>query len=280
MLRFRIISGVVLGGALFAAALRLPLSGLSVAFAVVAALGAAETARLFKSAGIKHEPGIALIAAVLLIFSSWAEQWWGAGLIVGQAESLVLVGFVILLVLVVLFRRDSKPLESVPATLCIVLYVPFLLNFLAKVVTDWPEGDGRYLALYMIFIVKMMDIGAYFTGRAIGRHKVFPRISPGKTWEGCIGGVVFATTLGAAVWWVFHGDFGVLKLRFVDALALGVLLSIAGILGDLVESMLKRAAGVKDSGEWIRGMGGVLDVIDSLLLASPVLYVYVHLLRI
>lgn len=280
MLRFRIISGVVLGGALFAAALRLPLSGLSVAFAVVAALGAAETARLFKSAGIKHEPGIALIAAVLLIFSSWAEQWWGAGLIVGQAESLVLVGFVILLALVVLFRRDSKPLESVPATLCIVLYVPFLLNFLAKVVTDWPEGDGRYLALYMIFIVKMMDIGAYFTGRAIGRHKVFPRISPGKTWEGCIGGVVFATTLGAAVWWVFHGDFGVLNLRFVDALALGVLLSISGILGDLVESMLKRAAGVKDSGEWIRGMGGVLDVIDSLLLASPVLYVYVHLLRI
>jgi phosphatidate cytidylyltransferase len=189
------------------------------------------------------------------------------------------MGFVVVLALVVLFRRNSKPLESVPATLFIVLYAPFFLNFLAKVVTDWPEGDGRYLALYMILIVKMTDIGAYFTGRAIGRHKVFPRISPGKTWEGCIGGVIVATIAGIVAWWAVRGDFGVLTLRIADAVALGVLLSIAGILGDLIESMLKRAAGVKDSGEWIRGMGGVLDVIDSLLLASPVLYVYVHILR-
>lgn len=89
-----------------------------------------------------------------------------------------------------------------------------------------------------------------------------------------------ATVASVVVWWFADGDFGVLTLRIGDALALGILLPIAGILGDFIESMFKRGADVKDSGESIRGMGGVLDVIDSLLLASPVLYVYVQILRI
>jgi len=280
MLRFRVISGVVLGSALLAATLWLPLSWLCVPFALVAALGAVETARLFNHAGIDHEARIAVVAAVLLICSSWIERWGGVQRGGEEVATLVLMGFVVVLALRVLFRSDSKPLESFPSSLCIVLYAPFLLTFLAKVVTDWPEGDGRYLALYMIFVVKMTDIGAYFTGRAIGRHKVFPRISPGKTWEGCVGGVVVATVASVVVWWFADGDFGVLTLRIGDALALGILLPIAGILGDFIESMFKRGADVKDSGESIRGMGGVLDVIDSLLLASPVLYVYVQILRI
>ncbi len=158
-----------------------------------------------------------------------------------------------------------------------IMYVSFLFNFFTKLMVSWGDGDGRILVLYLIAVVKFTDIGAYFIGCGFGRHKMFPRLSPAKSWEGSLGGVL--TGLGASVvfFLITGGDLGVVRLAWPDVFALGLLLSVAGVLGDLAESLVKRAGGVKDSSNVIQGMGGTLDLLDSLLFAAPVLYVYARL---
>ena len=132
-----------------------------------------------------------------------------------------------------------------------------------------PGANGPDLLLLAMLCVTMSDAGAYYAGSAFGTHPMAPVISPKKSWEGAAGGVL-ASVAGAilAHFWFFR------RLPLAHAIALGVVLSGAGILGDLAESMLKRAAGVKDSSALLPGHGGVLDRLDSLLVAAPVLYYY------
>ncbi|GDY05890.1 hypothetical protein LBMAG51_06770 [Phycisphaerae bacterium] len=124
-----------------------------------------------------------------------------------------------------------------------------------------------------ILCVKSADIGAYFTGISIGRHKMIPWLSPGKSWEGFFGGVVLSALVGAGLAALSSSDAAI--NAFVDPVSIGygafvaVLLGIVGTGGDLFESLLKRGAGVKDSGTILPGMGGLYDVFDSLLLAGP-----------
>ncbi|MFK7737338.1 MAG: phosphatidate cytidylyltransferase [Pirellulaceae bacterium] len=125
---------------------------------------------------------------------------------------------------------------------------------------------GLYLLVGIILITKFADSGAYFTGRAVGRTKLCPHISPGKTVEGLIGGAVTATLAG----WIYFSVVGIqffpsLSVSLFGVVVLGVLLTLAGIVGDLVESIFKREMGVKDSGHWLPGLGGLWDVTDSLL---------------
>ncbi len=159
-------------------------------------------------------------------------------------------------------------------TLWAVGYLGFVFNFYTKILWMWPVGDGRWVLLYMILIVKVTDIGAFFTGCNLGRHKLCPRISPAKTWEGCVGGVLAGCATSLVFWVTLSGDIGPVTLTVADALILGMVLPVMGILGDLIESMLKRAIAVKDSGGWVKGMGGILDILDSLIFAAPVLYGY------
>ena len=135
---------------------------------------------------------------------------------------------------------------------------------------------GFLLAMYLIVVVKVTDIGAFFTGKAIGRHKLFPRISPAKTWEGFFGGVAVAVAGSLVFCHAVHYHFGKVVLAPHDAVCMGVILALAAVAGDLFESLLKRASGMKDSSAVVPGMGGVLDVIDSLLFGAPVLYYYVR----
>ena len=171
-----------------------------------------------------------------------------------------------------------------------VVYLGGLMGFMVqlRLLGGPPWGDdGRWglLALVsLIATVKMSDIGQYTVGRLIGRHPLAPAVSPGKTWEGAVGGIVFA--VGAA-WAVFHWGTGVI-LGTAGAAGGGFLpadhplaitlfalaVAISGIVGDLTESMLKRDAGMKDSSHWLPGFGGVLDVLDSLLAAAPVAYLF------
>ena len=123
----------------------------------------------------------------------------------------------------------------------------------------------------VILVVKSSDIGAYFTGHAIGRHKLIPWLSPGKTWEGFLGGMALAVAVGAGV-----GTWGGLPaIDLQTGIALGAVMGVVGPFGDLLESALKRGAGMKDSGRIIPGMGGLFDVLDSLLLAGPVAWLLV-----
>lgn len=125
----------------------------------------------------------------------------------------------------------------------------------------------RYL-MYFILIVKSTDIGAYFTGRQFGATKLIAKLSPGKTVEGLIGGVSFAMFLAV----IFNWFLGIGELSFFGALFFGLVMGLLGQSADLFESLLKRSSDVKDSGSIIPGMGGVLDVLDSLILTAPVAY--------
>jgi phosphatidate cytidylyltransferase len=137
--------------------------------------------------------------------------------------------------------------------------------------------------LVTLFTVKISDIGQYAVGRAIGKHKLAPRISPGKTWEGAIGGVLLGSGVGAALILLAlrtsasdQGEPSAASFNptVIATLLYVVSLCVAGIVGDLAESMLKRDAGVKDSSTWLPGFGGVLDLLDSLLGAAPVAYLF------
>ncbi len=177
------------------------------------------------------------------------------------------------LFLLQLTRRDSsQAIIGVSTALFGIFYVSWCFSFLIKLrlTNSSAVPDGRWLVAYLLLVTKGGDIGAYTMGSLFGRHPLIRRISPSKTWEGAIGGLAFS--LGAAL---------IAKLAFPNValghlLLLGLLLGVLGQLGDLSESMIKRDCQVKDSGNLLPGMGGILDVIDSLLFTSPICYFYVR----
>jgi phosphatidate cytidylyltransferase len=131
------------------------------------------------------------------------------------------------------------------------------------------EPNGRALLLFMIVLIVAADVGAYFGGRRLGRNKLAPRVSPGKTWEGFAAGMLAATAVAATGSLFFGG-------RVVPWLALGVLVALVSVVGDLTESMFKRRAGLKDSSGLLPGHGGVLDRVDSVTAAAPVFLLGLH----
>ena len=188
------------------------------------------------------------------------------------------------------FQRDVQAsrlaIASIGATLLGLLYVLCLTSFLVRIrhlgFTDggafllgsktWNE-TGFWLLLQTVAVVKMMDTGAYFTGRAVGRTKLIPRISPGKTWEGLAGGFVAAVATAVAFQHFRVKELTEDAFTLIHAVVFGLLVGAAGQAGDLAESMLKRSVGAKDSGTLLPGFGGALDVMDSFLCAAPVAYV-------
>jgi len=256
----------------------MPASGLIAIVATVAMLAAAEFAGLTFAAGLPQCRCVGILGSTCLILvTGWGlltkESGWAS-----ELEAFVLLVVIVCTCLIVMFRDVERPLLAVSTTMATILYAPFLLNFVTKLLFGL-GGDGRYLVLYMILVVKSTDIGAFFIGSAIGKHKFFPRISPAKTWEGSLGGVTVGTVASTVAGLITGGDFGVIQISLVHSVLLGILLSVTGVFGDLIESMFKRAAQIKDSGTWIRGMGGILDVIDSLILAAPVLYLYCRFIK-
>jgi len=156
------------------------------------------------------------------------------------------------------------------------MYVPWLLNFFQKI-NYYPfvnPKSGHFYLLYFIAITKFSDLGAYVVGSLIGKHKMIPRISPGKTWEG-FGGAIFTSTLLSVLFVRWAGNY-LQGLTYFHAVVLGVILSAAAVIGDLIESLFKREAGVKDSGRFFPGIGGMLDLMDSLLFNAPLMYLYIR----
>jgi phosphatidate cytidylyltransferase len=162
-----------------------------------------------------------------------------------------------------------------------ILYVGGMMGCMVQlrvVGADAAAGDGRVGMLALISLiatVKMSDTGQYTFGRLFGKHKLSPIVSPGKTWEGAVGGIVVAVL---TAWFIFTvaapAMLGPSRVPMGAPMIIlfGVAVAVAGIVGDLAESMLKRDAGVKDSSTWLPGFGGVLDLLDSLLGAAPVAY--------
>jgi len=153
------------------------------------------------------------------------------------------------------------------------MYVPWLLNFIQKI-NFFPKVEGHYYLLYFVLVTKFSDMGAYSIGSLIGRHKMIPRISPGKTWEGFGGAILVSTGASLAFAHVFRDKLA--GMNWIHATILGVVLSVCAVVGDLIESLFKREAGVKDSGRFFPGIGGILDLLDSLLFNAPIMYLYLR----
>lgn len=173
----------------------------------------------------------------------------------------------------VLRERDANNrVETVTATLGGLLYIPFMLQFLTGILMrDNDSTANLSLCLWVIAVAKFCDVGALLTGLAIGRHKLAPNISPKKTCEGAVGGVLIAAGVGAAIAF-FAADLLPESLTPALAALIAVPLAIVAIISDLLESVIKRRADAKDTGELIPGIGGAFDLTDSLILTAPVAY--------
>jgi phosphatidate cytidylyltransferase len=206
---------------------------------------------------------------------------FGLGMVATEVE----VGLLALCVLAVLTAQlflktlQPLPLSAAAFTLLGIIYVAWLFGFTTKIIYLTPRAAGQitghWYLLYLLVVAKFSDMGAYLTGSLIGKHKMIPHISPGKTWEGFAGALVFSTAGSFALWWLLGPKLSL--LRPLDALVLGLGLSLGAVVGDLAESILKRSLDLKDSGRLLPGIGGSLDLIDSVLFTAPLLYYYLRL---
>lgn len=170
-------------------------------------------------------------------------------------------------------KKNTAGIVAISTTLFGLMYVPWLLNFIQKI-NYFPGVDGRYYVLYFILVTKFSDSGAYIVGSLIGRHKMIPRISPGKTWEGFAGAIVVAA--GASYLFAHWAGPRLTGMTATHSIILGGMLAATAVIGDLIESLFKRESGVKDSGSLFPGMGGILDLLDSLLFNAPLMYLYLR----
>jgi len=276
----RLISTVVLWGALIVA-YRLRSEIAFVILISIPALGALwEYFALLKAGEISHHRGMGMAAALLLIsLNFWLLQSTDPLIrfAIFPGEAAVMAFFVMALFLREYGRNNPgrATAEGITFTLLGVIYIPWLFLFMAKLLyltPRTPDGHltGQYLVLFVVAVTKFTDVGAFLCGSLFGRTPFFPNISPKKTWEGILGGIGLGVAVGWGVFHFFGQHLPPFSLMLVFGLAL--LLAIAGVAGDLAESLLKRSVHSKDSGHALPGIGGGLDLIDSLLFTLPLFY--------
>ncbi len=259
-----------------------------------------------------YEPGIALLIGVL-VFRSLYEfysmltaarfphfrntgQLCGAALIAGALlvarrqgsepaflyESAVLIAGTLVIFTRQIFHRntDTLPLAAIGYTLLGFVYIPFLASSTINLVYLTPKTadghlTGHFYLLYLAAVTKMSDCGAYVTGSLIGKHPMIPRISPKKTWEGFAGALGHSILTSVLLTRIFPNQLSLIGTT-TSAVLLGLTLGFVAVLGDLAESLLKRSTHIKDSGHFLPGIGGALDLIDSLLFTGPLLFLYLR----
>jgi len=185
----------------------------------------------------------------------------------------LLLSVVFILSLVELFRNQGSAIINLGTTLIGILYIGLFSSALVSIREFYPlEYDrGGLLILSIFFSIWICDSAAFFVGTAIGKHKMFPRVSPKKSWEGAVFGLLFSVAAMISSKVVFL-DF----ISWKDAILIGLIVGIVGQTGDLIESLFKRDAGVKDSSDFIPGHGGVFDRFDSLLYTAPAVFLYIR----
>lgn len=234
-----------------------------------------ELAQLFSAEKIKPYRTVASVGSALLIFHAFGTQFAQFRPYATSSLAFIIV-FVMLMaaLLRALGKQTQEAIHHMAGTLLATLYLGglawFLMALRVKFAIDG-DGDIRFqgktmTVLMILLVVKFTDIGAYFGGRALGKRKLILWLSPGKTWEGLICGLIVAGCVGMVCAPFVHNVVWPMGFLF------GVVIGGIGQLGDLLESLMKRDAEVKDSGKLIPGFGGVLDVIDSPLLAAPFAY--------
>jgi len=288
----RIATAVVLIPIVLLLILRAPVSLLAVVAGVVALLTIHEFLKLTESYGVKPMRLLTYLF-VGIFFAALALDFGNAKPLLSMAVWVYCLGFAAAIAPFIFLTRAMRGenlSEGYPAAAASVFaftYIALPLGLLVQLRQFWA---GAFHLLYLLLVVWAGDIFAYFVGKSIGRHLMAPRISPKKTWEGAIASVVASVGVG---WTLFHyalplsswllslhlierrdGLFGLEQPSMGPVIVLTVVLNIAAQLGDLVESLIKRGANVKDSGAILPGHGGMLDRIDALLFAAPVLWYY------
>ncbi len=182
----------------------------------------------------------------------------------------IVLGFLSVLLLQFARKDNKNAILGISTTMFGVFYVSWLFSFLIKIRMLLPDGGGVRLLGFILLITKSGDIGALLVGSWLGKHPLFPRVSPNKSIEGSLGSFVFSTTIAVLFAWLLPaGRFPLWQVAMMGAFFGGI-----GQIGDLSESLIKRDCNVKDSGKLLPGMGGVLDIIDSLLFSAPAFYLY------
>jgi phosphatidate cytidylyltransferase len=177
------------------------------------------------------------------------------------------------------FYARNRSVEGVVAASGGALLAFVYLGLMFGALLAIRREHSAWIVLWVLVVTKSCDIGAYFTGRAIGRHKLIPWLSPGKTWEGLFGGLVLSTLVSYLGLRLLYSSTGMTIPPTWLCLLPGVLFGLVGQAGDLMESVFKRDAAMKDSGATVPGMGGVLDVLDSVLLVCPLAYWWLRILE-
>ena len=256
MLKLRVITALILAPLVLGAIFLVPHVVSAAVLGVLVVLGAWEWSAF---PGFKHWSArllyTALIGAGVLVL-------WQVGVDKQQLDLVLLLSVVwwgLAFAWIAFFPAHVN--RAAAALAGVLVLLPAWLA-LVRLHAQGPTLNGPQLLTFLLLLVVAADVGAYFAGRQFGRHKLAPRVSPGKTWEGAAGGLVGATALalGGAYW------FG---LQLIPFLLLCVFVVMVSILGDLTESLFKRHAGVKDSGSLLPGHGGILDRVDSLTAAGP-----------
>lgn len=252
----------------------LPLAGLVLVLIAAAHL---ELAGLAAGAGVAISRFAGMVCTMILgTLPFWRQSLASGG---GQHLTFVVLGVVVMVLFAeqVIWRRTQDAIRRIGAGLLGVCY----LGVCGAVVLSIRMQFGMKALVLFVLAVKLTDIGAYFAGTAFGRHGLIPWLSPKKTWEGLFGGLVVAAIAAAAFAAVVNPVFGSADKGSISCAAAAMFAVVVGLFGqagDLCESVLKRDARSKDAGAVLPGFGGVLDVLDSLLLAAPVGYVLLALL--
>jgi phosphatidate cytidylyltransferase len=239
----------------------------------IALLASREMATILMGKGIAASKRIMSAAAIAgLLVSSQAPSVFDSGFRVTDAVALVSTAAVVVLALAMIFYARNRSVEGVVAATGGALLSFVYLGLMFGSMLAIRREHSAWILLWVLLVTKACDIGAWFTGRAIGRHKLIPWLSPGKTWEGLAGGVVFASIVSYVGLAILEAQLHLSRPPLIYAILPGVIFGVVGQAGDLVESVFKRDAGKKDSGHSVPGMGGVLDVLDSALLVAPLAY--------
>lgn len=207
---------------------------------------------------------------------------WASGIVTGFAVLVPYILTIIYLLISELYTKSANAVADWAYTMLGQLYIALplaLINILAFPVQDIQYYD-MYLPLSVFILLWCNDAGAYCVGSLIGRHKLFPRISPGKTWEGSIGGGVIAIIAAGIIGYLVNNSDAGHLLNVWEWIGLAVVVVVFGTWGDLVESLFKRTLGIKDSGNILPGHGGMMDRFDSSLMAIPAAVIYLYALQL
>jgi len=246
---------------------------------VVTLMGSNEVRRLFTAKGHAARPGVTELGAMLVMGIACvplAFREYPADCPVGRVGwvALGLLSALGLYVIVEIarYREPGQVIERLAIQSFIALYVGGLMGFLVTLRSAQGNDWGIIAIVHTIAVVKLSDTAAYATGKLIGKRKLTPLLSPGKTVEGAIGaligGMLASWLVLLLLEWLVFGRIGSIPL--VAMLGYGLLVALVGMIGDLAESLMKRDATIKDSSAWMPGLGGLLDVVDSLIAVSPV----------